>query len=346
MVIDNDELSELLSKKLDKKIVVKEIIPINSGFHSDGYKITTEDDGTYFLKKINTEDIGNELPERKVMSYLVSHSMLNRHNISPGSVGVAIRNKKLEFLPDIDDNTEVYHVQEYGGEGKSYLSMLDQKAGKEHIDQTDKDEIDKVIDYIVPIHKTKPIGKSSKMLNALYNDYLRSVIGHPEYNFILHYMPEDSPVLKPKEQGEFVALMHENMHYFKDKSQRLGAIHGDFWGANLFFREDGSVFLIDHSRMPWGDPGFDVGIWMSQYLIRYHITGSKYFKELGDYFLQQYINKTGDKGITKTMVYSLGVVSTIYASSNMTPGIENKVRMSFYENVHKMLKDKEFSWEY
>jgi thiamine kinase-like enzyme len=345
-MIKNEELSGLLSKKLNKGIVVREITTISSGYHSEGYKITTEGGETYFLKRIKSEDMGFEFPERKIMSLLLSHSMLSRHGVYPNSIGVAIKNGEPEFLPEIDENTEVYHIQEYGGEGKSYLEILDENLNKKEIDGTDKEQIDKVVGFILSIHKIKPENKSDKMLNSMYNDYLRSVLGHPEYVLhSLHNMPEDSPVLRPNEQGEFVALMLENMHYFKDKYERLRAIHGDFWGSNLFFKEDGSVFVIDYSRMPWGDPGFDIGIWMSQYLIRHHITGSGYFKELGDYFLQQYMSKTGDDEIVKTMVYSLGIVATIYASSRTTPGIENEVRSSFYNHVLKMLKQKEFSWE-
>ena len=40
--MDKKELSEALSKKLNKKVTVKEIILVGSGYHSDGFKILTE----------------------------------------------------------------------------------------------------------------------------------------------------------------------------------------------------------------------------------------------------------------------------------------------------------------
>ncbi len=341
------ELSKLLGEKLHKDIIIEEISLVGSGYHSDGYKVITKDGEKYFLKRIKSEDMGFEFPERKVTSLLVSHSMLSRHNYFPNSIGVAIKNgNRVEFLPDIKESTEVYQIQEYGGEGISYSEMLDRKSNKTQIDEEDKKEIEKVIDFIVPIHKTKPASKSKEKLNAMYNDYLRSVIGHPEYLLLLlQRVPDDSPVLKPKEQGKLVTLMLDNMHYFKNRSERLSAIHGDFWGANVFFRGDNSVFAIDYSRMPWGDPGFDVGIWMSQYMIKYHMSKSKYFKDLGNYFLEQYIDKTEDKGVINTMVYGLGVVSVIYSHPQSTPGIEAGARMSFYNHVCRMLEKKEFSWD-
>lgn len=345
--MDKKELSEALSKKLNKNITVKEIILVGSGYHSDGFKILTEQGQTFFIKKVKSEDLGFEFTERKIMSLLVSHSMLKRHNIHPNSVGVAIHNQTIEFLPEISDKTEIYHIQEYGGEGESYLKMLADKSSKKEIDSVDKKEIDKVIDFIVSIHKIKHPSKDKNKLTAVYNDCLRNVIGHPEYLLqLLQGMPEDSPMLKPGQQSEYMSLMLENMHYFKNKPERLVALHGDFWGANVFFRKDGSIFVIDYSRMPWGDAGFDIGFWTSVYLISYHRGNSEYYKQLGEYFLNSYISKTNDKEVIKTMVYSLGLVAAMYASSKWVPGIDDKHRISFVNHVMKMLREKKFSWEY
>lgn len=344
-MIDNASLSELLTNRLNRNVEVTDISQIGSGFHSDGYKISTKNGDSYFIKKVKSEDMGFEFPQRKVMSLLVSHSMLSAHKNYPNSIGVAVKNDKLEFLPHIDDKTEIYHIQEYGGEGEAYIEMLGRKVGKEKIDQTDKDEIDKVLDFLVSLHKNKPKGKDQNLMGAIYNDYLRSVIGHPEYMLLLlQRVPDNSPVLKPSEQGEFISLMVDNMHYYKGRSHRLCAIHGDFWGANAFFRKDGSLFVIDYSRMPWGDPGFDIGVWVSQYLIKYHITKSNYFKELGNYFIDEYIKRTRDKEILNTMTYPLGVVSVIYSHENSVPGIPDDARRAFHSNVVKMLQKKEFFW--
>lgn len=347
-MITKKELSALLTGKLGKPITVTEITASGSGFHSEGYKVTTAEGDHYFIKKVISEEMGFEFPERKVMSVMVSHSMLKRHDYFPNSIGVAIanKNKRPEMLPEIGDDTEVYQIQEYGGEGKNYFDMLGKKASKTHIDEEDKLEIDKVVEFIANIHKIKPKTKSKEKLNAMYNDYLRSVIGHPEYMLLLlQRVPDDSPVLRPKDQHALLSLMLENMHYFKNRSERISAMHGDFWGGNVFFRDDGSLFAIDYSRMPWGDPGFDIGIWMSQYMIKYHMTKSDYFKELGDYFLGQYIKKTGDRGVINTMVYGISVPSIIYSHPKSVPGIENHARQSFYNHTIDMLRKREFYWE-
>ncbi len=344
--MDKKEVSDILSKKLSKKIVVKELVLVGSGYHSDGYKVVTTEGKEYFIKRIKSQDLGFEFPERKIMSLLVSHSMSRSADISPKTIGIAVKNEEIEFLPEITDSTEIYHVQEYGGEGKTYLEILTEKLDKKQIDKEDKEEIEKILNFIVKVHKIKHPSNDKKRLTAIYNDCLRSVIGNPEYLLqLLHAIPEDNPILSPKkQQGEFLALMLENMHYFKDKPERLAALHGDFWGANVFFRKDGSMFVIDYSRMPWGDAGFDVGFWMSQYVLRYHMGNKKYFKQLGNYFLDRYIEKTKDREVTKTLVYSLGLVSVMHASPVWVPGIDNEVRKSFFNHVCGMLKKKEFYW--
>jgi thiamine kinase-like enzyme len=342
-----EELERILSSKLKKIVKIKEIIKIGTGYHSDGFKISTDDNSKFFLKRIKSQDVGFEFPERKIASLLVSHSMANRIKSKGNlnSIGVFVQNEKICSLPEINEKSEIYQLQEYGGEGKSYLEILNEKNEKKFVDEVDRLEIDKIIDYIIEIHKIKHLSNDKKILDAVYNDFLRNVIGHPEYILqLFHDIPGKNIVLSPEKQGEFLSLMIEYMHYLKNQSYRLRAIHGDFWGANVFFKEDGNIFVIDHSRMPWGDPGFDIGLFFGSFLVKYHSTKNPYFKELGDYFIQKYIDKTGDKKIFDNIIYTLGLIAVIYASPLHVPDISNEARKSVYEHTVKMLKEKRFFW--
>lgn len=341
------ELEKILSEKIGKQIKINSVEPCGSGYHSDGFHIVCDNGGEFFLKKHKSFDMGFEFPERKISSLLVSHSMCNRIKSEkhPKSIGVILKNEEMEFLPKIDEKTEIYNLQTFGGEGKSYLGILGDKINKAQIDSQDKSEIDKVVDYLVELRGIKHPSTDVKKLNAVYNDFLRNVIGHQEYMLMLfHSMEEGDVVLSPKEQGAFVGLMLENMHFFKNRKDRLCAIHGDFWGANVFFKNSGEMFVVDHSRMPWGDPAFDVGFWLSQYVIKYHETSSSYFVELGNYFLETYKKKTGDFEIGKITPYSLGLIAAIYASPKIVPDMKGEVRKALFENVVEMLKRKEFFW--
>ena len=271
--------------------------------------------------------------------------MMKRAGVHPSSVGVILENTEMEFIPPLDESTQIYNLQEFGGRGKSYWDMLASKAKKKKVDKEDIEELKKIIDFIAKIHKIKHPSKDKKQLTAVYNDSLRAVIGHPEYLLMfLHDIPDDYPVLPPSKQGKFVALMIENMHYFKNHPERLTALHGDFWGANLFFKKDGGIYAVDYSRMPWGDPAFDVGFWASQYIFRWHLTRNDYYKELCEKFLEMYIEETGDKEIRNSIIYSLGLVVVIYVSPKFIKDLDIDVRKRYYDHVVKMLKKEEFFW--
>ncbi len=341
-----ETLEKLLLSKLKKEVKIISIEKAGSGYHSDGFRLKLDNGQELFLKRIKSFDMGFEFPERKISSLLLSHSMSNRIKSSsnPGSIGIAIHDEDIFFLPEINEDTQIYQIQDFGGKGTSYSKLLQDK-NKEAVDEIDKSEIDSVVDYLIQIHSIKHPSEDKKQLNAVYNDFVRNVIGHPEYLLLLlHEIPKDNVVLSPKDQGEFVLLMLEMMHYLKDRPERLRAIHGDFWGANLFFRKDHSIYVVDHSRMPWGDPGFDVGFWLSQYLINYHIYKKNYYKKLGEYFMQRYLEKTQDYGIFPAVIYSLGLISVMYASPKIVPNMDNKTREAIYNHTISMLKQKRFFW--
>jgi thiamine kinase-like enzyme len=341
------ELEKVLSEKLGKQIKINSVEHIGSGYHSDGFHLSCDGGEEFFLKKHKSFDMGFEFPERKIASLLVSHFMANRINSDkhPKSIGVLVRNDNMEFLPTVNDNTEIYNIQTFGGKGKNYSEILAEKTTKTQIDSKDKSEIGAVVKYLAELHKMRHPSGNVKQLCAVYNDFLRNVIGHQEYMLmLLHGMSENDVVLSPREQGSFVGLMLENMHYFKDRIDRLRAIHGDFWGANVFFSDNGEMFVIDHSRMPWGDPAFDVGFWLSQYVIKYHETSSDYFVELGNYFLERYKKEIGDLEIGRVVPYILGLIAAIYASSKIVPDMKDEVRKALFEHVVEMLRKKEFFW--
>lgn len=341
------KLSELISQKLDKKVEFIKIEKIGSGYHSDGFKLSSKGGDTFFLKRVKSHDLGFELPERQISSLLISDGMGKRSGLSPRPVGVVIVNDDEEVIvPDIDGDLEIYHIQEFGVENDNYWSRLQKKKDKIKIDKEDIEELDKISDLIVKIHSTKYPSDNSERLKSVYNDGLRAVLVHPELTVMfLHDFTEKDVILPPSKQGEFVGLMLDLIHKWKNKTDRLCALHGDFWGANLFFKPDDSAWITDFSRIPWGDPGIDVGWWLSQYLWFYHETKNPYFKELGEAWLNIYEKKTGDKEIREHVCLILGLMGIIFVTPRFYPDLNVEIGERFFENIWQILKEQKFTWK-
>ena len=346
--IDLKKISKLLSEKTGESVELTSIEKAGSGFHSDGFKISSKDGKTFFLKRVKSLEGGFEFPERRISSLLVSDSMARRANQSPRPIGVILmKDEHAQIAHDISDDHTIYHVQEFETASSSYLDMLDGRHKKKSLDEEDAHELAAVIEFISGVHAIRHPSADEKIKKAVYNDGIRAVIVHPELTFtLLHDFPHDYPHLPLKDQERIIGLMWANTHDWKDRADRLTALHGDFWGANIFFKHDGSLFAIDYSRIPWGDPGIDVGWWLSQYLWRYHKTGNPYFKELGEEFLRRYIAKTGDTEIRKAVTLSIGFLGIVNIYPKFHPdGIEKALGDNFLGAIYQTLENKEFVWE-
>ncbi|MDD2758033.1 MAG: hypothetical protein PHD72_01505 [Patescibacteria group bacterium] len=344
--IDLKKISELLANQTGHSVQIEKIEKVGSGYHSDGFKLVAADGRCYFLKKVKSHDLGFELPERKIMSLLVSNGMCNRANIGSKCLGVVLGNgDEVKMLPEVNEATEIYHLQEYEPEGTSYWSLLQARKNRAAIEPEDLSELEKITDYISAVHRVKHPSSDAGQLKAVYNDSLRAVLTNPELAIMLLSDYTDShPLLPAGEHGAYVGLMLNLMYQWKDRSDRLTALHGDFWGANLFVRKDGSVWMIDYSRIPWGDPGIDIGWWLAQYIWFYHATGNQYFKTMGDKFLELYIAKTNDQEIKQTVALSLGLLNIIFLSPRFYPDLDLSVGKSFFDNIVAILKKGTFIW--
>ena len=345
--INLNQISQLISQKLGKNIVITNIEPAGSGYHSDGFKLTTQAGQRFFIKRVKSHDLGFEFPERKIYSLLVSDGMGKRVNLSPKPIGVILTNQDQGYiLPDIDDNTAIYHVQEYEDFDSSYSQKLQAKKdqGKSEIDQQDIKELEKVVELLSKIHAIKHPVSDPQRLKALYNDSLRNVISNPELTLVLlQSFPADHLILPRQAHKDYLGLMLNQVYKWENRYDRLSALHGDCWGANLFFKQD-KVYKIDFSRMPWGDPGVDVGWWLSQYIWLYHETRNEYFKELGEKFLQLYEQKTGDREIREAVAIILGLLGIINLTPLFYQNLNLDIAKSFYNHIIKVLEAGKFSW--
>ncbi len=346
-LISKKVLSGVLSEKCGKDIEIIQMEKIGSGYHSDGFKATSSQGQMFFIKKFKSNDLGFAYPERKIFSLLISDAMSKRSGKNPSPLGVLIvNNGEAKIIPDIKEDTSIYHVQEFESAGKSYFGELVRKKDKKEMDENDRNELRKVVEYISHIHSIKYSAQNQERNKEVYRDGIRSVINSPELAIMmLHEFDENSPVLNLGEQKEYLGLMYEIMHKWKNRHDRLCALHGDFWGANVFFRQDGSLWVIDYSRIPWGDSGIDIGWWLSQYLWLYHETKNSYFKELGEFFIKEYQEKTGDKEIREATTIVFGLMGLIFTFPKFYPDLDKQVGKSFIKHIIKILKEGTLLWD-
>jgi thiamine kinase-like enzyme len=346
--INLESLSKLTSEKLGKQVSFTTIEKIGSGYHSDGFKVTTNTGESFFVKHFHSHDLGLEFPERKIASLLISNGMSNRAKNHPATLGVIVSNEgELAILPEVKETTEVYHLQEFeGAESTSYKSILEKNIGKKVVDDEDRKQLNTIADTLVKIHSTKhPTGDSHHQV-AMYNDGIRNVLTNSELSMMfLAKCPNDYEILDIDSQKEMISLMYENIKHWMCRSDRLVALHGDFWGSNIFFRKDGSCWVIDFSRIPWGDPAIDVGWFISQYLFYYHSTGNPYFRELTETWISIYEEKSGDKELRKALPLALGWSGIISVSPDAYPNLDVAMGKRFIAHIKKILKQKEFVWE-
>ncbi len=345
--IDLKELSELISRKLARGVDLTGVEKIGSGYHSDGFKLTAADGSSFFLKHLKSHDLGFEFPERKAMTLMVSDGMGKRAGDgNPRALGVITHSGSSGvFLPELSEESELYHLQEFGGVGTSYSQILEHNANKEAVDDADRQQLGAIAGALVKIHATKHPVTDRKRLDAVYNDGLRSMLTHPELSImVLSEFPADYSILDLEGQKEVIGLMYENIRAWMGRGDRMTALHGDFWGANIFFREDGSLFIIDFSRIPWGDPAIDAGWFIAQLLWKYHETQNPYFRELTEAWLSIYQEKSGDTELRKALPLVIGWTGIVQIYPRWFPSLDVDVGKRFIRHIKTILRTKEFVW--
>ncbi len=342
------KISAVVSKRLGRKIFFVSAEALKGGFQADAYKIISDDGKAFFLKKMKRSgEAGFEMPERHLLSFKVSHGMTKRSGLKPEPIGVIIaRGEETVILPELDEEASLYHVQEFAdGLGENFWDSLVARKEKKTVDEKDRKEIRAITEILVSIHNTTRPDFSQAVLKSLYNDSLQSILAHPGYffRFLSDFGPKH-PFLPRSKHGKFVELILFVIYKFENDFERLKVLHGDFWGTNIFYQPDGKVSVVDFSRIPYGEPGIDVGYFTAQFLWFYHDTGNKYFKNLGELFIHNYENQTGDRKIRQSLCLPLGLLTLLYCNQRFHPDNNSASEKSFFNAVVASLKKGKFSW--
>ncbi len=345
--INVNAIIKLLSEKTGKPVTLSKIEKIGGGYHSEGFKLSTTDSKDYFIKYVRSHDLGFEFPERHILSLMVSDGMGRRANNRPASLGVVVQNEQGEIiLPEITDSTNVYHLQEFSEIGISYSEILEKNFNKKTIDNEDIKQLNAIADALIKIHRIKHHSDNKNQLKAIYDDGLRNMLINPELSVMaLSEFPVDYNILNLNGQKQMISLMYENIKARMGRHDRLSALHGDFWGTNIFLTDNDEVFLIDFSRIPWGDPAIDVGWFIDEYLWYYHLTGNRYFRDLIELWFNLYEEKSGDREIRKFVPLVIGWIGIVRVYPRLFPDLDVKNAKNFLNHIKKILKKKEFIWD-
>lgn len=343
-----EKIAKLISRHLGRDVGILQSSPVKGGFQSDAFKLTSEKGDTFFIKKMKQAgEAGYELPERHLFSYKISYGMTKRSGKVAMPIGVLIsRGEDLVMLPSLDEQASLYHLQEFAHDmGKSYWELLSEKKSKTKIDKVDLAEVEAIASSLVDIHQGGTDHFSEAVKTTLYNDSLQSILAYPGYFFmVLADFGNEHHLLPRAKHGKFIDMILGLIYKLENHGERLRPLHGDFWGSNIFYKLDGKVSVVDFSRIPYGEPGIDVGYFLAQYLWLYHETGNKYFKKLGEKFIDAYEKKTGDGEIRKTLCLPLGLLALLYCNPRFHPDNSIDVEKSFFKAVLASLKKGELVW--
>ncbi len=342
------KISKAVSKQLHKELEFVAVETLKGGFQADAFKVTAKNGETFFVKKMKVNgEAGFELPERHLFSYAVGHGMAKRAGVSPAPVGLVLtRGEEIYPFPHLDDETSLYHVQSFAGDlGEGYFDLLQKKIHKKKVDAGDVAEIEAITDLISSIHNGPKPSKDLKVLNAIYNDSLQSVVAYPGMFFMfLSDFGAKHFLLPRSKHGSYVSSILNVLYSWENLGERLRPLHGDFWGSNVFINSQGKATAVDFSRIPYGEPGIDVGYFVAQYLWFYHETGNLYFKKLGELFIKKYSEKSGDKEIRNALCVPMGLLALLYINPRFHPDNKKKTEKTFFETIVKIIKAKKFLW--
>jgi len=185
-----------------------------------------------------------------------------------------------------------------------YFQIMDFIEGKKMFldDFMDEKIVKKVAEKIAFIHQhwKKIVDKFSEdFKQKLWKRWFREVFSNNETLFSIYeiyYLNWNAYALWWK---IFNLILEKYKKFIQtNRYERLTILHWDFWYDNVIIWKD-DVCFIDFSRIPYGDPGIDVGRFIWEPVVRYVLTGDLKRLNIVEKFLKKYIEITKDEEILK-----------------------------------------------
>lgn len=290
-----DLMKELVSKYLNKEVLNVDIIA--NGYLSSAYKITTADK-VYVLRTSKDAVSWYEYEWDVLRTYLISDAMFKRSYEFNwcNSYGVLFIDNAPYHLMDYVE-WEILGISEY-----------------------DDYKIVQVAKKIAILHswwKETLKNLETEEFNRLYKRSIREYLTNHETILSLYDQEPLNDSLNSIKK-KILNLMRTRYLWLIDDFDwsRVTTLHWDFWHSNIIFNGTNPIF-IDFSRIPFGEPGIDIGHFIVNLEIEYMLTWNCKYLNWKKLFLDTYIEFSGDSDISSYLLFSVYHISSLILSDKI-----------------------------
>lgn len=228
-------------------------------------------------------------------------------------------------------------------EGTEYFLDLERIRETDLLDNLDSNRALALSDYLVEIHKIK------KDAPELYVRRIRDLLGHGECIMgLMDSYPDDLGFINSKGFEEIEKKCVEWRWKIKNMGHRLCQEHGDFHPWNILFHQGSEFSVLDRSRGEWGEAADDVTAMSINYIffsMQKHgkLTGP--FEELFNIFMNNYLEKSGDKELLNVVQPFYAWRALVIANPIWYPNLEIDIRRKIFNFIHNLLNLEVFEIE-
>ncbi len=228
-------------------------------------------------------------------------------------------------------------------EGKEYFLDLERIKKEGKLTSLDIDRTEALSTYLAEIHANRHDDRE------LYLRKIRDTVGHGECIMgLTDSYPEDLDFVSWGDLCEIEKKCVDWRYKIKGHTHRLCMTHGDFHPWNIMFREGSDFTVLDRSRGEWGEAADDVSSITMNYLF-YSL--QKYgelkgpFLEMYELFIDNYLERTGDKELLEVIQPFYVFRSLVVASPIWYPNLDHGVRKKLFNFINNILDSDVFDYQ-
>jgi len=240
-------------------------------------------------------------------------------------------------------NADEYFLLMEKIEGKEYFLDLERIKKEGKLTSLDIERTEALSTYLAEIHGNRHDDRE------LYLRKIRDTVGHGECIMgLTDSYPDDLDFVSWDDLCEIEKKCVDWRYKIKGLSHRLCMTHGDFHPWNIMFREGADFTVLDRSRGEWGEAADDVSSITMNYLF-YSL--QKYgelkgpFLEMYELFIDNYLERTGDKELLEVIQPFYVFRSLVVASPIWYPNLDPGVRKKLFNFINNILESDVFDYQ-